>query len=48
MTVQLESLGAICCGVRVEAVTLDDAVDRLRAFAEEVLPTPREAVGSAM
>jgi N-acetylglucosaminyldiphosphoundecaprenol N-acetyl-beta-D-mannosaminyltransferase len=35
MTVWLEPRGAFrCCGVRIEAATLEDAVDRLRAFAE--------------
>jgi N-acetylglucosaminyldiphosphoundecaprenol N-acetyl-beta-D-mannosaminyltransferase len=35
MAVRLPAHGAFrCCGVRVDAVTLDDAVDRLRAFAE--------------
>jgi N-acetylglucosaminyldiphosphoundecaprenol N-acetyl-beta-D-mannosaminyltransferase len=35
MAVQAEARGAFrCCGVRVDAVTLDDAVARLRAFAE--------------
>jgi N-acetylglucosaminyldiphosphoundecaprenol N-acetyl-beta-D-mannosaminyltransferase len=35
MTAQIEAVGAFrCCGVRVDAVTLDDAVDRLRVFAE--------------
>jgi N-acetylglucosaminyldiphosphoundecaprenol N-acetyl-beta-D-mannosaminyltransferase len=35
MAVRLPVHGAFrCCGVRVDAVTLDDAVDRLRAFAE--------------
>jgi N-acetylglucosaminyldiphosphoundecaprenol N-acetyl-beta-D-mannosaminyltransferase len=35
MAVQVETRGAFrCCGVRVDAVVLDDAVDRLRAFIE--------------
>jgi N-acetylglucosaminyldiphosphoundecaprenol N-acetyl-beta-D-mannosaminyltransferase len=35
MAVHLQARGSFrCCGVRVDAVTLDDAVDRMRAFAE--------------
>jgi N-acetylglucosaminyldiphosphoundecaprenol N-acetyl-beta-D-mannosaminyltransferase len=35
MAVQLHARGAFrCCGVRVDAVTLHDAVDQLRVFAE--------------
>jgi N-acetylglucosaminyldiphosphoundecaprenol N-acetyl-beta-D-mannosaminyltransferase len=35
MAVQLKPWGAFrCCGVRVDAVTMDDALDRLRAFTE--------------
>ncbi len=35
MAVQLQPRGAFrCCGVRVDAVTMDDAVDRLRVFTQ--------------
>jgi N-acetylglucosaminyldiphosphoundecaprenol N-acetyl-beta-D-mannosaminyltransferase len=35
MAAQIQARGAFrCCGVRVDAVTLDDAVERLRAFTE--------------
>jgi N-acetylglucosaminyldiphosphoundecaprenol N-acetyl-beta-D-mannosaminyltransferase len=36
MAAQLDGRGAFrCCGVRIDAITLDAAVDRLHAFAEE-------------
>jgi N-acetylglucosaminyldiphosphoundecaprenol N-acetyl-beta-D-mannosaminyltransferase len=36
MALQVEGRGAFrCCGVRIDAVTLDDAVSRLHTFAQE-------------